>query len=71
MNMLEKDLQYLKHLFLKQEKQWESLKKAKLELELSEKEAKGFRQVQTTDPTDVMGMEPQSEEKHLASGLFK
>ena len=37
----------------------------------SEKEAKGFRQVQTTDPTDVMGMEPQSEEKHLASGLFK
>ena len=55
----------------KARKQWESLKKAKLELELSEKEAKGFRQVQTTDPTDVMGMEPQSEEKHLASGLFK
>jgi len=54
----------------KARKQWESLKKAKLDLELSEKEAKGFRQVQTTDPTDVMGMEPQSEEKHLASGLF-
>jgi hypothetical protein len=54
----------------KARKQWESLKKAKLDLELSEKEAKGFRQVQTTDPTNVMGMEPQSEEKHLASGLF-
>ena len=54
----------------KARKQWESLKKAKLDLELSEKEAKGFRQIQTTDPTDVMGMEPQSEEKHLASGLF-
>jgi hypothetical protein len=54
----------------KARKQWESLKKAKLDLELSEKEAKGFRQVQTTDPTNVMGMEPQAEEKHLASGLF-
>lgn len=54
----------------KARKQWESLKKAKLDLELSEKEAKGFRQIQTTDPTNVMGMEPQAEEKHLASGLF-
>ena len=55
----------------KARKQWESLKKAKLDLELSEKEAKGFRQVQTTDPTNVMGMEPQAEEKQIASGLFK
>ena len=54
----------------KARKQWESLKKAKLDLDLSEKEAKGFRQVQTADPTNVMGMEPQGEEKQIASGLF-
>lgn len=51
-------------------RQWESLKKAKLDLELSEKEAKGFKQIQTTDPTDIMGMEAQSEPKQMASSLF-
>tara|TARA_B110000908_G_scaffold172157_1_gene238039 strand:+ start:1507 stop:2553 length:1047 start_codon:yes stop_codon:yes gene_type:complete len=54
----------------KARKQWESLKKAKLDLELSEKEAKGFRPIQTTSPTDVAGMEPEMEPKQMASGLF-
>ena len=53
----------------KARRQWEGLKKAKLDLELSEKEAKGFKKVQTADPTDIAGMEPIGE-KHLASGLF-
>jgi hypothetical protein len=52
----------------KARKQWESLKKAKLDLELSEKEAKGFKQIHTVE-TDVVGMEPM-DEKQMASGLF-
>jgi len=52
----------------KARRQWESLKKAKLDLELSEKEAKGFKQIHTVE-TDVVGMEPM-DEKQMASGLF-
>ena len=51
-------------------KQWENIKKAELELDMSEKEFKNSaRDIVNNPEGDTAGMEP-AEEKHLASGLF-
>ena len=55
----------------KARKQYEGLKKMKLELEMSEKEFKNSARDIVNNPGEgEVGMEP-VEEKHLASGLFK
>ena len=51
-------------------RQWEGLKKAKLEMDMAEKEYKNSSQPMVNNPDDgTAGMEPGIDEKQLASGL--
>ena len=51
-------------------KNWEDLRKTKLDLKLADKEAEGFNQTASqTAPGGEVGMEAPMEEKRLASGL--
>ena len=52
-------------------KNWEDLRKTKLDLKLADQEAEGFESIQTqTSSPEVSGMEDVAEKKELASGLF-
>ena len=51
-------------------KNWEDLRKTKLDLTLADKEAEGFEKIQSTPSQEVTGMEDVAEKKELASGLF-
>ena len=52
-------------------KNWEDLRKTKLDLKLADKEAEGFNQtaLQSSQGGGTVGMEPGIEEKQLSSGL--
>jgi hypothetical protein len=53
-------------------KNWEALRKTKLDLTLADKEAEGFNTIQAPGESGMegeVGMEPPMEEKQLASGL--
>ena len=51
-------------------KNWEDLRKTKLDLKLADQEAAGFEKIQpASEPGMEPGMEPGIEKKELSSGL--
>jgi hypothetical protein len=52
-------------------KNWEDLRKTKLDLKLADQEAEGFNTIQSSPTSpEISGMEDVAEKKELASGLF-